>query len=52
MKKVEVPIEVLDFIESRCYPYERFRDEKDSRNHLIIRVEGLEQYKFTVTEGL
>ena len=49
MKEVEVPVEILDFIESRCYPYERFKDETDTRSHLIFNVEGLEKFKlFTV----
>lgn len=48
MKEVMVPIEVLDFIEGRCYVFERFKDEKDTRPHLIIKTDGVEIFKLAV----
>jgi len=46
MQEVKVPIEVLDFIEDRCYPYERFKDLNDDRPHLIIKLDD-EPFKLT-----
>ena len=39
MQEIEVPVKVLDFIEGRCYNYEKFKDPKDDRMHLIIKIE-------------